>query len=406
MLVNSEGKRLKAEVKGMKVQLRYLVLVILMMATSKVASAQNLNFKGPFDAGKLPLTGLDETSGVVASQQNVNVLWTHNDSGDGPFVYGISIQAEVLCTLKIENVTNRDWEDIAYGPGPKAGANYLYVSETGDNEAKAPSVFVYRVEEPLIGGRENITVKADKLEFVYPDGPRDAEALIVDPLTLDIYIITKRERKSRIYMAKAPHSEGMKRTLVFVGELSIPLITASDISAKGDEILLKDYAYVYYWKRNETEPLSTTLKRTPTKLPYMPEPQGEAICFSAKADGYFTLSEREDTSFVTHLYTYPKFKSRKELNQIQDVGRPSISITPSRDTPGIFDLRYSIPAISRIRISLHNAFMYKIEDIEKDTREAGVQEREIDLIDKPDGLYIVILRTDESYTAIPVEVKH
>jgi hypothetical protein len=124
-----------------------------------------------------------------------------------------------------------------------------------------------------------------------------------------------------------------------------------------------------------------------------------------KADSYYTLSEREDTSFATYLYVYQGFKSRKESEQVQDVARPSIAITPSLDTQGIYNLRYTVPSFSRIRISLHNAFMHKIEDIEKDTREAGLQEREIDMIDKPDGLYIIILRTDDSYVAIPLEVK-
>lgn len=386
----------------------FFALSICTMAFVAVtgAWAQHMNIGGPYALGKLPLKGLDETSGIVASQAHDDVLWTHNDSGDGPNLYAMSSRGEVLCTLTLGNVSNRDWEDIAYGPGPKPGANYLYVSETGDNEAKARSVFVYRVEEPQIVGKKNLQATAEKLEFSYPDGARDAEALIVDPITQDIYIITKREKKSRIYMAKAPHVADSKRTLTFVGELPMPLITAADISAKGDEILMKDYAYVYYWQRKGNEPVSTTLKRTPTKLPYMPEPQGEAICFTKNAEGYLTLSEREDTSFTTTLYLYLRFKSRKEAEQVQDVSRPSISITPSRDTQGIFDLRYTVPSISRVRISLHNAFMYKLEDIENDAQEAGVQEREIDLIDRPDGLYIVILRTDNSYTAIPVEVKH
>jgi hypothetical protein len=137
-------------------------------------------------------------------------------------------------------------------------------------------MFVYRIEEPTIAGKKSHTVVADKLEFTYPDGARDAETLIVDPLTQDIYIVTKRERRSRIYMASAPHAAGSKRVLKFVGELPMPLIVSGDISRKGDEVLLKDYAYVYYWKRSGSEPLFKTMLQTPTKLPYVPEPQGES----------------------------------------------------------------------------------------------------------------------------------
>jgi hypothetical protein len=106
---------------------RYILVYLIAMAGLSTTYAQKLSFNGPFTAGRLPTSGLDETSGLVASQMNSGVLWTHNDSGDGPFIYALSAQAEVLCTVRVQNATNRDWEDIAHGPGPKPGTDYLYV---------------------------------------------------------------------------------------------------------------------------------------------------------------------------------------------------------------------------------------------------------------------------------------
>ena len=45
---------------------------------------------------------------------------------------------------------NRDWEDIAVGPGPVDGKNYVYVGEIGDNDAKYRFKRVYRFEEPVL----------------------------------------------------------------------------------------------------------------------------------------------------------------------------------------------------------------------------------------------------------------
>ena len=40
----------------------------------------------------------------------------------------------------------------------------------------------------------------------YPDGPRDAETLMVDPLSGDIYIVSKRDTVLHIYRAAYPQS--------------------------------------------------------------------------------------------------------------------------------------------------------------------------------------------------------
>src|SRR5207237_6184912 len=102
-----------------------------------------------------------------------------------------------LGTYTISGATNRDWEDIAVGPGPVNGTQYLYIGEIGDNNAAYASVAVYRVPEPTISDTQSpVTTSlsgAVKLNFVYPDGPRDAESLFVDPATKDIWIISKRD---------------------------------------------------------------------------------------------------------------------------------------------------------------------------------------------------------------------
>src|SRR5437762_2268766 len=64
---------------------------------------------------------LPESSGVVASRVTPDVYWTHNDSGDGPFVYAFRLSradrerqiAHLLGTVELIGATNVDWEDIA-----------------------------------------------------------------------------------------------------------------------------------------------------------------------------------------------------------------------------------------------------------------------------------------------------
>ena len=69
-------------------------------------------------------------------------------------------------------------------------------------------------------------------------------------------------------------------------------MVAGDISQNGQQVLLKSYTKVYYWKRTSSaEPIWQTLQRSPSILPYTLEPQGEAIGFTIDGAGYYTVSE-------------------------------------------------------------------------------------------------------------------
>src|SRR5882724_7777911 len=71
---------------------------------------------------------LVEASGLVASYQNVGCLWSLNDSGNSAEVFLIDSTGKTKLVCKLEGVKNRDWEDIAMGPGPKPGKRYVYVA--------------------------------------------------------------------------------------------------------------------------------------------------------------------------------------------------------------------------------------------------------------------------------------
>src|SRR2546427_1152391 len=61
---------------------------------------------------------LTESSGVVASRAHPGILWTHNDSGDGPYLYATDLHGTDRGVVKVTGARNVDWEDIARGPCP------------------------------------------------------------------------------------------------------------------------------------------------------------------------------------------------------------------------------------------------------------------------------------------------
>ena len=146
--------------------------------------------------------------------------------------------------------------------------------------------------------------QVDKITFQYPEGPRDAECILLDPATKDIYIVTKREAMVRVYQLPYPQSTTSTIQAKFMVELPYTYITSGGISPDGREIVLKNYYDVLYWQRKNNESIIAALSRPFDKtLPYIREPQGEGFCFDKEAKGYYTISEIYTAASV-NLYYY------------------------------------------------------------------------------------------------------
>lgn len=68
-------------------------------------------------------------------------------------------------------------------------------------------------------------------------------------------------------------------------------MTAADISPDGSIILVRTYQQVLAFTRSWDESVAEALGGAPCVAPSRPEPQGEAVAWSAGGDAYFTASE-------------------------------------------------------------------------------------------------------------------
>ncbi len=266
------------------------------------------SFSVPQDMGLVEFKEINEASGLAASRRYPGNYWTHNDSGDDSRLFLMDESGKHQGVLELKGVDARDWEDIAVGPGPDSGAHYIYVGEIGDNEAKHKVKTIYRFKEPKLPQDRPFQKKIDKdkikkIRFKFPDGRRDAETVMIDPDTRDIYILSKREDSVRIYRAAYPHNTKKVFELEKLGKLHFTKAIAGDISPDGQEILIKNYANIYYWRRSPGESIVEALRRRPVRLPYLAEPQGESIAWKLDASGYFTVSE-ERNNVPARLYGY------------------------------------------------------------------------------------------------------
>jgi hypothetical protein len=148
---------------------------------------------------------LIESSGVVVSRTYPDVLWSHNDSGDGPYVYATDLHGADRGRLLVAGAGAIDWEDMSIGPCPvqiaiqtrprQYATTCLYLADTGDNFEGRPYVTVYAVPEPEppsnAGDTLGTTRAALVLHLRYPDGPHDVEGVYVSPRDTAFYLVSK-----------------------------------------------------------------------------------------------------------------------------------------------------------------------------------------------------------------------
>ena len=122
---------------------------------------------------------ITESSGLAADPAG-NLYWTVNDSGDRGVAYGIGLDGTVQGTLNFR-AQPRDVEAVA------VHEDRLYVADIGDNSGQRDFVRVYFFTNPRANG---LTVTYHAYDFSYPDGPHNAETLLVDE-SGRLFVVTK-----------------------------------------------------------------------------------------------------------------------------------------------------------------------------------------------------------------------
>lgn len=145
-----------------------------------------------------------ESSGVAVSRAHPGVLWTHNDSGDGPYLYATDLRGRDLGFLLVPGADAIDWEDVALGPCPTRAGTCVYLADTGDNVEVRPWVTVYAVPEPDPptgpGDTLRTTAAPAVLQLRYDDGAHDVEAIYVSPRDSALYLVSKgRSQNIAVY---------------------------------------------------------------------------------------------------------------------------------------------------------------------------------------------------------------
>ena len=301
-----------------KFQLFFLILILIYSCDM---NNKEIILSDAFDygkiIGKIENNIIEEASGLVESVENSNSLWTHNDGGDGPFLYLISsFDAKILKKISLVGIKNEDWEDLAIGPSIlEDTSTYIYLGDIGDNKKNKTIKKIYFFREPKIKNFDNELIEINDIKtisFYSEKKIENFETLMIDPNSKELFLIAKnKKKKQNIYKIDTENIEideiqKAKKYLTLNLKNLKGEITGGEISRNGQKCLIKTYKNVFLWERKKDEKWKNIWSQAPKILKYIPESQGEAICWSNDENAYFTLSENENSDQEQNLFKYLK----------------------------------------------------------------------------------------------------
>lgn len=256
-----------------------------------------------------PAGSATEISGIVASRHNPGVLWVHDDSGNAAQVIALRSDATVARQYTIAGTNNRDWEDIAIGPGPIPGRDYLYLADFGNNSLGYTTMFLHRVAEPDVppGTGPSLSLSAETFAFHYPGGTWNAETLWIDPVDGAPYVLTKVSSSTcSVFRYPLPLDATVDKAMVLAATLTgMPnAFTGGDVSQDGRWIFARTDSALRAWHR----PAGTAFAAAFTTPPCVfadAQPQCEALAVSADAMRLWTINEGSGALLRSAPITWP-----------------------------------------------------------------------------------------------------
>ncbi|WP_110240917.1 hypothetical protein [Nocardioides gilvus] len=220
-----------------------------------------------------------ESSGLTAQEIDGRTLFTTvNDSGDEARVFTLDPDTGDTAGVTTWSPGPRDIEALT-----PASDGHVWVGDIGDNGFDRASIILTRVP---VGEGDRTARSPQRRELVYPDRPRDAEALLRHPQNGRLFVITKGAMGGQAY-AVPPTDDGKAegpQELVLEADVP-PLVTDGAFLPSGDFVLLRNYTHAQLLSYPSWEVLGSF------ELPK--QPQGEGLAVSEAGDIFISTEGRD-----------------------------------------------------------------------------------------------------------------
>jgi hypothetical protein len=250
-----------------------------------------------------------EASALVVSD---GLFVTTNDSGDTGRVFTVDRAGD---TVGVTHWSDHPTDCEALAP---AGPAHVWVGDIGDNLASRSSVTITRV--PV--GRGERTVTPTSYRLTYPDGPRDAETLVRNPVTGRLYVASKDVFGGMLYAVPRHLSADGTNRLRRIGRV-LPIATDGSFFPDGRHLVIRDYssAVVYDWPS----------LRSVASVDLPSQQQGEGIAVAGDGSIYLSSEGVRSPVVEVRLPAGLRFATAPETSSPSPSGDPGPSSQPASD---------------------------------------------------------------------------
>ncbi|MGK5518355.1 hypothetical protein ACSNN9_03270 [Micromonospora sp. URMC 107] len=231
---------------------------------------------------------LSEISGMAATDGGFVMV---NDGADDEArrrIFFLDDRCAVVRTVSYPS-RPRDTEDLAVGTD-----GTVWVADIGDNDRSRQTIAVWKLppgaDRPVL------------YRMAYPDGPHDAEALLV---TGDDRPVVVTKYSANLYAPSAALRPGTTAPLVKVGQVRLPASTTSNpfgalgrtavtggaTAPDGRRVVLRTYADAYEFDVADGDVVAALTGGTPRVVALPDEPQGESVTYDRDGRSLLTVSE-------------------------------------------------------------------------------------------------------------------
>lgn len=234
---------------------------------------------------------ITESSGLVVSTDDDDLAYTINDSGSSPIVYAIEISSgTTVGTTRLDGELV-DTEALSVDP-----QGTLWIADTGDNRSVRTDVALYSTPAP--GRASGAATSNSRFPISYPGGPLDVEALAINPVSGEKFLISKGLFGGTVFALPDPLVEDQDNRAVAL-EGDIPgIVTDASFTPDGRFVVARDYSEAYVLDASTWQILSSQ------ELPSAK--QGETLAFEASGRSFLVGSEGSGSPLIRIAFTPPE----------------------------------------------------------------------------------------------------
>ncbi|MBR3710849.1 MAG: hypothetical protein IKM99_07805 [Bacteroidales bacterium] len=289
---------------------RIVVAIALLLFAASSLWSQQEGYAGysPLFSPKLKSELPDvvrETSGLFFHNGR---LWTHNDSGGKPILYGLDTTTfEVVQQITLVNAKNKDWEDVC------TDGERVYVGDFGNNKGKRKNLRIYVFPLSAIPDTGNVSIAVDSIRFSFADQTEfkhekqkhdyDCESIFATDDFL--YLFSKGWATGTTRLYRLSKNPGTQVAEVVNGFDSQGLITGADFDRESKTLVLvgyvKDIWLPFLYLIYDFDDAGEKLSHHRFELHNYLGAQTEGICFYDK--GKCFLSSETSPTAVSRVFT-------------------------------------------------------------------------------------------------------